>query len=261
MRFDPPLRERDRLLRRLESGHTIRVLRAARRRLAPRTDSGRAARPGRPAFRFLHSIQPDFPVWWSQAPDPVLVGWMGGPAAAALAGETPRRIYLRSITALAQLLRLKERSWSLVLDYRVHDWSADPYTRACTAFPWPERKMRRNSWHGRSRTRCFLRARRPRTRSSWERSMARSARASARPARFCALSGSPGLFPRFGRIDVLGAPAGNAGAGRAGAEQMGERQWHRSSVDFDVVVEVTYTSLVLCQRAILAAQDFSAAGV
>jgi len=136
VKFDPPLRERDRLLGRLESGHTVRLalrLRSDAWQRGPipaplRAEGGRQ-------FGFLHSTQRCFPVWWSEAPRPVLVGWMGGPAAAALAGASPAQIYEHGLSTLGNLFKAPRAALDrLVLDYRVHDWSADPYTRGSYSF-------------------------------------------------------------------------------------------------------------------------------
>jgi monoamine oxidase len=87
------------------------------------------------AFGFLQSAAEDFPVWWAEAPRPVLIGWTGGPAAAALAGRSEREIYRRAETTLAGLWGIAPRSLrAIIIGRRTHDWSADVYTRGAYSF-------------------------------------------------------------------------------------------------------------------------------
>jgi len=134
--FSPPLKSRARLLSRLESGHTVRLvlrLRADAWKRGPIPAELRA-RSGQ-GFGFLHSTQKYFPVWWSLAPDPVLVAWMGGPAAKSVAGVAPKKLVALALDSLAQLLRVERKALAgLVQDYRVHDWTADPSTRGSYSF-------------------------------------------------------------------------------------------------------------------------------
>ena len=134
--FAPPLRNRARLLARLKSGHTVRLvlrLRADAWKRGPIPAELRAGN-GR-GFGFIHSLQKYFPVWWSLAPDPVLVAWMGGPTAKSVAGMTPKKLLALALDSLAQLLRVERQAVAaLVQDFRVHDWTGDPFTRGSYSF-------------------------------------------------------------------------------------------------------------------------------
>jgi monoamine oxidase len=136
IRFDPPLKTKTRLLQKVESGHAMRlVLRMKsdvwRRAVIPadlRKDQGRA-------FGFLHSEEHFFPVWWALAPHPILVGWIGGPAAAELADASPAEIFERGRATLARLLGVNERALGkLIVDWKTHDWAGDPFTRGAYSF-------------------------------------------------------------------------------------------------------------------------------
>jgi len=136
IRFDPPLVEKQRLWRKLESGHAFRIVfrlrdTAWQERIIPaelRAHRGRG-------FGFLRSFEEAFPVWWSEAPDPMLVGWTGGPPAAAMAGLAKKEIFCRALHTLSRLLRCKADALAdLIVDWRTHDWTSDPFSRGAYSF-------------------------------------------------------------------------------------------------------------------------------
>lgn len=136
IRFDPPLKQKQRIWSQIGRGHARRVV------LRLRADAWRRgalppelrASEGR-AFGFLHSDDPAFPVWWAEAPRPVLVGWCGGPVAEQLVGLPPGRVLRLAQTALARVLACSPREIGrLVVDGRTYDWSADPFARCAYSF-------------------------------------------------------------------------------------------------------------------------------
>ena len=88
--FSPDLPRIRRLWKKLTPGNAVRVVLRMRadvwtRGVVPselRKNTGKA-------FGFLHSDESFFPVWWAEAPAPVIVGWTGGPCAKKLAGVPP----------------------------------------------------------------------------------------------------------------------------------------------------------------------------
>ena len=136
LQFSPALPEKRRLLRRVETGHARRVI------LRMRSDIWRRGpipaelrrRSGR-AFGFLHSDEDFFPVWWSEAPNPLLVGWTGGPAAQRMEGWSNKRVTATAQKTLARLLGCSLRALQrATLDACTHDWAADPYARGAYSF-------------------------------------------------------------------------------------------------------------------------------
>lgn len=135
VRFVPPLREKEKVVRRMGMGHVtrlgVRFDLAAWRRLMPR-DLRQRARGG---FGFIHSRIAGVPVWWALTPHPTLTGWAGGPAAQALAGKSDaevREIALRSLARLwsvpVEKLRRAVRGWT------THVWSRDPFSHGAYSF-------------------------------------------------------------------------------------------------------------------------------
>ncbi|MEO6002018.1 MAG: NAD(P)/FAD-dependent oxidoreductase [Opitutus sp.] len=136
IRFDPPLKDKERVWAAVETGEALRVIFRLRadvwqRGVMPKELRARSGR----AFGFLHSKEKFFPVWWSEAPAPIIVGWTGGPAVRKLAGQSRSRIFREAKRTLARLLDCAEPSLDrLVVDQQTHDWTADPLTRGAYSF-------------------------------------------------------------------------------------------------------------------------------
>lgn len=136
VRFEPRLAGKEKVLANIESGHARRVVLRMREDIWRRgpIPAAMRAREGR-AFGFMHSEEDAFPVWWSEAPRPVLVGWTGGPAAAAMSGWSEAKVVRAACAALAKLLGCAEKQVrAAVLEARTHDWAADPFTRGAYSF-------------------------------------------------------------------------------------------------------------------------------
>ncbi len=134
--FAPALAAKAALWRRCEMGHARRIILRLRPGVwrSPVIPRDLRARQGR-GFGFLQSDRTDFPAWWTAAPAPVIVGWAGGPAAAALAGRPDHEVFGRALGALAGLLPCDEGDLArLVVGWRTHDWSDDPYSRGAYSY-------------------------------------------------------------------------------------------------------------------------------
>lgn len=136
IRFSPKLPAKDQAWRALGVGHALRVVLRLRSDVWTRgfLPVELRARRGR-EFGFVHSDESAFPVWWSKAPQPVLIGWTGGLAAERMAGWTPDQIHREARRALARVFACAEsRIDRAVLDGRTHDWAGDPFTRGAYSF-------------------------------------------------------------------------------------------------------------------------------
>jgi Monoamine oxidase len=136
VRFEPRLKGKENVLARVESGHARRVVLRMREDIWRRGPIPAALREreGR-AFGFLHSEEEAFPVWWAEAPKPVLVGWTGGPAAAAMGGWSDAHVLRAACATLARLLGCEEKALrAAVREARSHDWAADAFTRGAYSF-------------------------------------------------------------------------------------------------------------------------------
>jgi phytoene dehydrogenase-like protein len=120
VRFRPGLAARDEAMRAIEPGHVVRVTLWLR--------PGTVPAPLRNGF--LQSGRADFPVWWSQPPHPVVVGWTGGPAARRLCGLPDEAIARKATASLAALLGETPASVrGRVVSWHLHNWTADPFSR------------------------------------------------------------------------------------------------------------------------------------
>lgn len=128
LRFEPPLRDKERAAGRLEIGQIFKIVLRFRERFWEK--DGR--RPN-----FIHAQGVDVPVWWTAQPAQslALTGWAGGPKAEALLGMDERARVERSLASLSRIFAVPRavldeglRSWNH------HDWSADPFSRGAYSY-------------------------------------------------------------------------------------------------------------------------------
>jgi monoamine oxidase len=123
IRFDPPLREKERALKKLEVGHVAKVVIGFRERL---WDSER---------NFIHSADPFMPTWWTTSPmrTSMLTGWAGGHAADRLLAAND--VAGRALQSLASVFRLKRSDVESRVDFvHMHNWQADPFSRGAYSY-------------------------------------------------------------------------------------------------------------------------------
>jgi len=136
VRFNPPLGEKAALWGGLPFGDVVRLtLRFDdslwNERWLPEKLKGNGGRD----FGFLHLPGAAFPVWWSMAPDPVLVAWAGGPAATALVGKSQTELSVTALQTLATALDVSfDVIWPALRKTFLHDWSSDAYSRGGYSF-------------------------------------------------------------------------------------------------------------------------------
>ena len=90
------------------------------------------------SMSFLHGDGRDMPVWWSLHPArlPLLVGWVGGPAASELGGRGAEQIEARAVSALARSVGVSRRRVSTQIEaFWMHDWENDPFSRGAYSYP------------------------------------------------------------------------------------------------------------------------------
>jgi monoamine oxidase len=86
---------------------------------------------------FIHFSEATFPTWWTTLPEtaPLLVGWVGGPGATALANERDESVLNKAVASLAQIFRLTEAEVrALVTQSFVHNWHTDPFAGGVYAY-------------------------------------------------------------------------------------------------------------------------------
>ena len=133
--FDPEITAHRADAARLAMGSVVRV---AFRFREPFWESREPAR-GRSLRQlgFLHAGDAPVPVWWTTFParSALLVGWAGGPAAAALSAEGRERIRAAAIETLASAFRLTRRRLAgMVRAWWTHDWQRDPFARGAYSY-------------------------------------------------------------------------------------------------------------------------------
>jgi monoamine oxidase len=127
IQFIPEVAAKAEAIRSLEMGPIVKaVLRFADRFWL----RGRSRVPG--DFAFLHSPGAPFPTWWRPLPhpDPMLVGWSGGLAAAKLAGLGKDAILDKAIESLSSIGGISSRRIEASLESAViANWQKDAFSR------------------------------------------------------------------------------------------------------------------------------------
>jgi monoamine oxidase len=79
----------------------------------------------------------EIPTWWTQTPEQskVLTGWLGGPAAADKVNTPDSQILEQGLQSLANIFKRNyEDLKRKLVNYRVMNWTADPFTRGSYAY-------------------------------------------------------------------------------------------------------------------------------
>jgi monoamine oxidase len=141
IRFDPPLREKQKVIAKLEVGHVVKIVFRFRERFwdAPdfvkRRTKMKQWEEGVP-FTFVHGTDRFVPTWWTTAPvrAPMLTAWAGGHAADALLAQGSR-IVDRAIDSLAATFAVKRRDVEPLIDStHMHDWQSDRFSRGAYSY-------------------------------------------------------------------------------------------------------------------------------
>jgi monoamine oxidase len=123
IRFDPPLREKERAIRKLEVGHVVKFVFAFHERFWD------------PDRMFVTSRDPFMPTWWTMSPvrAPMLTGWAGGHAADRMLAA--HDLTDRALQSLSSVFGVSRREIDSKLDsVHVHNWQADPFSRGAYSY-------------------------------------------------------------------------------------------------------------------------------
>ena len=138
IRFDPPLREKQRAIAKIEVGHVVKIIFRFRERFwdDPSFLSKRSKRAAESTpINFVHSIDRHVPTWWTAAPirAPILTAWSGGHAADRLLTEGAATE--RALDSLAKNFGMRRTEVDQMVDSaHTHDWQADPFSRGAYSY-------------------------------------------------------------------------------------------------------------------------------
>jgi monoamine oxidase len=135
--FSPHLPILDRIRDRLTMGSVVRVVILFRDRWWTDHLVAASRSASLESMTFLHGDSEDVPVWWSLHPVqvPVMIGWVGGPAALRLSERPSIEIQDRALAALAANLGVTRRRVSAHVDACwMHDWQRDPFSRGAYSY-------------------------------------------------------------------------------------------------------------------------------
>ena len=139
--FDPPLEKDSTKAAALEGMTMGSVARITLRLREPFWTGERFARRAKDQnldrLGFLHTADPDFPIWWTSYPisAPVLVAWRGGVRAREISAAGEDEAVALALAALARPFRLTRReARGLVSATWFHNWESDPFARGAYSY-------------------------------------------------------------------------------------------------------------------------------
>ena len=138
VRFEPDLPAKRRAADALEMGPVMKTLLRFdepfwENEAIPTLPAGKSLRDA----CFLHARGPSVFTWWTLLPvrSPVLVGWSGGPMAAALSHRKSEDVLNESLKSLGQFFGMDPTTLSNRLRaWHMHDWQSDPLSRGAYSY-------------------------------------------------------------------------------------------------------------------------------
>ncbi|MBA4137827.1 MAG: hypothetical protein C0518_10965 [Opitutus sp.] len=137
LKFTPPLEAKDAAIQRAGWGDVVRFnLRFTpdiwRDEIVPAELRGENGA----TFAFLNAPGEKIPVWWAPAPRaPVLVGWVGGPAADRVMRESGNELLADAAETLGRIwkadpVEVRQR----IVEWRWHNWRSDVFSRGAYSY-------------------------------------------------------------------------------------------------------------------------------
>lgn len=86
---------------------------------------------------FVHGKNEPFPVWWAGSPPdaPVLTGWVGGPRAKALSGQTIDQLIPLALRSVSSIFGVPGETLAAGLRAaHSYDWTSDPFSRGAYSY-------------------------------------------------------------------------------------------------------------------------------
>lgn len=122
----------------IEMGHAVRIILKFRERFWEKLElPSSKRREDLSQLGFIHFSEAAMPTWWTMLPvrAPMIVGWVGGPAAERFTGRDKEYAVGQALTSLSQILGVSEdRLHKLLSASYWHDWGADPFSRGSYAY-------------------------------------------------------------------------------------------------------------------------------
>ena len=136
LQFDPEIPAKRLLWAQLEMGMILRVVLRFDPSFWQESFVPEMLRSGSGSqFGYIHAPGAPVPVWWSAAPEPILVGWGGGPAAQAMTGKSQTEVVSIALRTLASVFGCSSSALSSALvEAYWHDWASDPFCRGGYSF-------------------------------------------------------------------------------------------------------------------------------
>jgi monoamine oxidase len=139
VRFSPELpREKQEAVHALDMGHVVRIVLQFESRFWEDLDiPGTGAEEDLSQLGFIHCPEAPVPTWWTMLPEkvPVLVGWIGGPAAEQFSARDQDSVVAAAIESLMRIFGVTKEYLRICLRASfMHNWQADQFTRGAYGY-------------------------------------------------------------------------------------------------------------------------------
>ena len=122
--FDPPLPEKQAIVRELRFGHVMKLIFVFRKRWWPEKIRGIIQAPAEP-----------LPTWWDDPRGPIFTGWAGGPRAEAISSLSVKRLERLGVETLSRMFSQSAQFLrKQLLSVQVHNWTQDPHIRGSYSY-------------------------------------------------------------------------------------------------------------------------------
>lgn len=139
LKFTPPLSDKEDAIQRLAFGDVIKILICFREAFwtTPKTKQNIGHDLSKMAFLFSDAV---VPTWWTQYPskEPLLTGWLSGPAARKRRYYSEEDIYKEAVGALSYIFRITEQNlWLAIRCRKIVHWPQDEFSRGAYVYATP----------------------------------------------------------------------------------------------------------------------------
>jgi monoamine oxidase len=139
VRFSPELPgEKKEAVHTLDMGHVVRIVLHFENLFWEDLDiPGTGAKEDLSQLGFIHCPEAPLPTWWTMLPQkvPVLVGWIGGPAAEQFSSRDQDSVVAAAIESLERIFGVTKEYLRIRLRASfTHNWQADQFTRGAYGY-------------------------------------------------------------------------------------------------------------------------------
>ena len=134
IKFSPEIPDVQKAINRLGFGTVIKVVLNFNEQIWRAATNIKSVKNSYPGFIFSDAI---IPTWWTQIPEKngMITGWLAGPQAARLKGESDEKIFSLALESLAVIFQIPRNTLrSKLLGSCIYNWSADEFAKGAYSY-------------------------------------------------------------------------------------------------------------------------------